>query len=111
MLKCNRSELAGLVSQPLDSLEELKKVTPHLAGRWETRVVVTLGSSGALAVQGEQTWLAQAPPIQAVSAVGSGDAFLAGLACGLLGIEPLFAIGLVGLSRRVRRSWISAQTV
>jgi tagatose 6-phosphate kinase len=89
MLKCNRSELAGLVGQPLDSLEELKKVVRSLAGRWDCRVVVTLGSSGALAVDGQQTWLAQAPLIQAVSAVGSGDAFLAGLACGLLSGQPL----------------------
>ena len=43
---------------------------------------------GAVAVEGKHLWLAQAPRIEAVSAVGSGDAFLAGLACGILSGQP-----------------------
>jgi tagatose 6-phosphate kinase len=85
MLKCNRFELAELTGQPLDSLEELKQAARELAERREMLVVVTLGAAGAVAVAEQRLWLAHPPRIEAVSAVGSGDAFLAGLACGLLG--------------------------
>jgi tagatose 6-phosphate kinase len=84
MLKCNRAELSELTGQPLSDLDELKATARSLAQRKDMLVVVTLGAVGAIAVVGERLWLAQAPRIQAVSAVGSGDAFLAGLACGLL---------------------------
>ncbi len=84
VLKCNRAELSGLVGRPLEYLDEVRAVIHDLAGHRCSRVVITLGGVGAIAADGEKTWLAQAPRIQAVSAVGSGDAFLAGLACGLL---------------------------
>jgi tagatose 6-phosphate kinase len=82
-LKCNRSELAGLVNQPLEGLEDLKRVSMQLAEHWGITVVVTLGGAGAIAAEPGRAWLAQAPVIEAVSAVGSGDSFLAGLVSGL----------------------------
>lgn len=85
MLKCNRYELAELTGQPLENLENLKQAARELAQRKEMLVVVTLGAAGAVAVMEHRLWLAQPPQIEAVSAVGSGDAFLAGLACGMLG--------------------------
>ncbi len=39
-------------------------------------VVLTLGQAGALLLDANGAWVATPPPIQAVSAVGSGDAFL-----------------------------------
>jgi tagatose 6-phosphate kinase len=89
LLKCNRTELSGLVGKPLDSLDDLRREIRGLAGQQCGQVVITLGAAGAVAADSERTWLAQAPRIQAVSAVGSGDAFLAGLACGLLENKPL----------------------
>ncbi len=88
LLKCNRAELSGLVGRPLERLDDVRAVIHDLAGRRCARVVITLGGVGAIAADGQKTWLAQAPRIQAVSAVGSGDAFLAGLACGLLENRP-----------------------
>ncbi len=82
MIKCNRSELADVTGRSLDDLEDLKKVVTRLARRRGALVVITLGRAGAVAADGERLWLAEAPPIQAVSAVGSGDAFLAGLLTG-----------------------------
>jgi tagatose 6-phosphate kinase len=84
VLKCNRAELSELVGKPLEHLEDIRAAIHELAWRRCMRVAITLGGVGAIAAYGEQTWLARAPRIQAVSAVGSGDAFLAGLACGLL---------------------------
>lgn len=88
MLKCNRAELSELVGQNLAELNDLVRVVKDLAGESGGSVVVTLGASGAVAVdvqaRSPQTWLAQPPRVDAVSAVGSGDAVLAGIACGLL---------------------------
>ena len=89
MLKCNRSELAELAGKPLDNLEDLKQAARDLAQRRDMLVVVTLGAAGAVAVAEGRLWLAHAPRIASVSAVGSGDAFLAGLACGLLSDQVL----------------------
>lgn len=84
VLKCNRSELSGATGQPLETLDDIRGVIRDLSKRLGIRVVVTLGGAGAVAAEGERSWLAQAPHIEAVSAVGSGDCFLAGLACALL---------------------------
>jgi tagatose 6-phosphate kinase len=89
LLKCNRAELSGLLGKPLESLDDLRREIRGLAGKQCQQVVITLGGAGAVAADGEKIWLAQAPRVEAVSAVGSGDAFLAGLACGLLEKRPL----------------------
>lgn len=44
--------------------------------------VVTLGARGALAASEEEAWRVLPPRVRVVSAVGSGDAFLAGLVAG-----------------------------
>jgi tagatose 6-phosphate kinase len=87
MIKCNRAELAEVTGQALENPDDLERAARDLAVRWKTQVVVTRGGSGAMAVVENRLWLAQAPSIEVVSAVGSGDAFLAGLACGLLSGE------------------------
>jgi tagatose 6-phosphate kinase len=88
MLKCNRAEISGLVGRSLDQLEELKRVAVDISSQQDAWVVITLGEAGAVAAGEGRAWLAQSPRIEAVSAVGSGDAFLAGLACGLLDELP-----------------------
>lgn len=92
LLKCNRAELSGITGQPLDNLEDLRRVVRDLSTRLGPRLVITLGGAGAVAADGERIWLAQAPHIEVVSAVGSGDAFLAGLACGMLGEQSFEAV-------------------
>ncbi|MDX1523660.1 MAG: PfkB family carbohydrate kinase, partial [Anaerolineae bacterium] len=47
-------------------------------------VVITLGAEGALVVTSEAGWVARPPAVGVISAVGSGDAFLAGLAVSLM---------------------------
>jgi 1-phosphofructokinase family hexose kinase len=83
VLKCNRAELAGMLGRPLERLEDVRAAVVELSSRHGARVVITLGAAGAVAADGGRVWLAQAPRIEAISAVGSGDAFLAGLACAL----------------------------
>lgn len=88
VLKCNRAELSGIIGQPLEHLDDVRRAIRALAERLGVQVVITLGSTGAVAAYDGHLWLAQAPRIEAISAVGSGDAFLAGLACGLLEARP-----------------------
>lgn len=88
LVKCNRAELSGLVEQPLESLAEVRQAVRALSDRLDARVIVTLGMVGAVAAEPGRTWLSQPPRIDALSPVGSGDAFLAGLACGLVEDRP-----------------------
>jgi tagatose 6-phosphate kinase len=93
LLKCNRAELSELVGKPLESLNDVRSALQGLVGRLCDMAVITLGGAGAIVMDGPaaayKTWLAQAPLIHAVSAVGSGDAFLAGMACRMLEGRPL----------------------
>ena len=81
--KLNREELGATVGQALETDEAVRRaigaVTP--AGG---AAVVTLGRDGAIAAAGGEAWRVRVPPVQARSAVGSGDAFSAGLILGLV---------------------------
>jgi 1-phosphofructokinase family hexose kinase len=89
LVKCNRTELSEVVGSDLADLPEVREAAGELSRRLGLCVVITLGSSGAVAVDGAQGWLVRAPRIEAVSTVGSGDAFLAGLACARLEQRPM----------------------
>jgi tagatose 6-phosphate kinase len=96
MLKCNRSELSRLIGQPVKELNELVSAARRLSKDRRMWVVITLGAAGVVSAgttaEGEdQVWLAQPPEVEAVSAVGSGDAVLAGLVCGLSAGRPFEA--------------------
>lgn len=80
--KLNRDEFAETLGQDLSDdaslVEAIRKNTP--AGG---KLVITLGKSGAVASDGTTVWRVHSPIVKAVSAVGSGDAFAAGLGLGL----------------------------
>lgn len=84
LLKCNRTELSEATGQPMETLDDIRRLAGDLAVRLGGQVVVTLGEVGAVAADGQRAWTIQAPRVRVVSAVGSGDAFLAGLACGAI---------------------------
>ena len=88
VIKCNRAELSGLIGERLENLEEVRRAIRELSARLDALVIVTLGVLGAVAAESGRAWLAQAPRIDAVSPVGSGDAFLAGLVCGIIECRP-----------------------
>ena len=83
LIKPNRFELCTLLGQDLTSFDQIVAAARGLSCRHATAVVVSLGAEGAVAVSAEATWHARPPPVLAQSAVGSGDAMLAGLAIGL----------------------------
>jgi fructose-1-phosphate kinase PfkB-like protein len=81
-LKVNGAELAEGLGRAVDrfSTDQIIAAGRELLARGAELVVVTFGGDGALAIAPEGVWQASAPPVQVVSTVGSGDAFLAGLA-------------------------------
>jgi tagatose 6-phosphate kinase len=82
ILKMNREELARTLGEDLSMDEALvgamRRHVPKLGA-----LVVTLGAGGALGCDVRSCWRVRSPKVVAVSAVGSGDAFAAGLAVGL----------------------------
>jgi len=83
LIKPNAHEFEELLGHPLGSDSELAVAAREWAERTGGRVVVSLGSAGALAAGAEGVWLGTPPPIVVVSAVGSGDSLVAGCVLGL----------------------------
>jgi tagatose 6-phosphate kinase len=88
VVKLNREELAATVGRALpgdaDVLAAAASVTPEGGA-----VVVTLGAGGAIATDGRGAWRIRVPPVEARSAVGSGDSFSAGLIAGMVDGQSL----------------------
>jgi len=77
--KLNRDELAGTMQTDLDSTDALRKAVVQITPAGGASIV-TMGGAGALASDGQDVWQITPPKVKAVSAVGSVDAFAAGLA-------------------------------
>ena len=86
--KLNAKELADTLGKPLDSEAALAEAALRAAPAGGA-LIVTRGAHGAIASDGRQAWRVTPPAVRAISAVGSGDAFAAGLALGLSRGEEL----------------------
>ncbi|MEM1013849.1 MAG: hexose kinase [Planctomycetota bacterium] len=87
VVKPNRRELSNTVGRPVDSQSALHEAMDQLRQRGASWVVCTRGRDGST-LCGEQEgrvrfWDISTPHVEAVSPIGSGDAFAAGLAAGL----------------------------
>lgn len=80
--KLNRDELAATVSRVIDSDEDTVDAAWQ-ASQGRATLIVTAGKAGALVVEKDRVLRVTPPVVRAVSAVGSGDAFTAGLAVAL----------------------------
>jgi tagatose 6-phosphate kinase len=80
--KLNRDEFAETLGTDLSDdrtlIEAIRTHTPA-----EGMLIITLGKSGAIGSDGRDAWRVHSPSIKAISAVGSGDAFAAGLGAAL----------------------------
>lgn len=89
LVKPNLDELRDLTGLPLEGtpsrLAACRELVRQGAARW---VALSMGSAGALLVSGEEAWRVAAPLITAVSTVGAGDSFLAGLVGALSAEAP-----------------------
>ena len=88
IIKPNQEELGELLGSLPTSLTEIGHAAWELQKMYETGVIVTLGSKGALAVLGENSY--QIPPLSlpVASSAGAGDGVLAGMALALSRGEP-----------------------
>lgn len=82
VFKLNRDEFTETLNADLsrdDRLIEAVRQQAPPAGK----LIVTLGAAGAIGSDGQSCWRVKSPKVKAISAVGSGDAFAAGLAMAL----------------------------
>jgi len=79
VLKVNGIEAGGLLGRTVETPQEALSAARELHHRGIPTVVITLGKSGAVGVDGSGAWLLTPPQVQTASATGSGDCFLAGL--------------------------------
>ena len=80
--KLNRDEFAETLGADLrDDRALIDAIRTHTPP--DGKLIITLGKSGAIGSDGNDAWRVHAPTIKAISAVGSGDAFAAGLGAAL----------------------------
>ncbi|RZQ59902.1 1-phosphofructokinase [Amycolatopsis suaedae] len=91
LVKPNHEELEEAVDRPLRTLGEVVAAARELRAAGAGAVLASLGRDGALLVDGDGAWHAEAEA-EAASSVGAGDAMLAGfLAAGGHGPDALRA--------------------
>lgn len=90
LIKPNEHELAEILGKPLDGFPAKVKAALKLQREKVGRVILSLGSEGALFITPEKALMASAPPVKVVSTVGAGDALLSGYLAGVLtGSAPM----------------------
>jgi tagatose 6-phosphate kinase len=89
VVKPNRQELAATVKRELEDEAAVISAMRELGELGTQHVVVTAGKEPTLAFDGRSFWRIQAPRINAVNPIGSGDAFASGLLWRLLRGEDL----------------------
>jgi 1-phosphofructokinase family hexose kinase len=97
LVKPNRAEVQEWLGRVLRTRDEFAHAARGLAARYETRIVISLGAEGALAADEKNVWYARPPELEIVSAVGSGDSMLGGMAYALthgLSFEEILRYGI-----------------
>lgn len=84
LLKINAGEAGRLTGIPVDDAESAAPAAERLLERGAHAVIITVGADGSLYTDRTGTRWAGGPPAHPAIPVGSGDAFLAGFATGLL---------------------------
>lgn len=84
-VKPNEAEVKSLLGLTSSDALDFVAAASEISTKYKTSVVLSLGANGAIAAQGQNIFRVKSPPVEAKSAVGSGDCMLAGLTYGLLG--------------------------
>jgi 1-phosphofructokinase family hexose kinase len=89
MIKVNGDEAGAILGRKANGVSNAIQAAQEFLQRGAAGVALTLGEAGAVLAMGKQAWQAIPPPLQVVSAVGSGDTFLSGLVTGFAeGLPP-----------------------
>ncbi|ATP41665.1 1-phosphofructokinase [Solibacillus sp. R5-41] len=78
-IKPNEDEISQLIGKPVEMQEDLIQAGEKLRDLGIEHVCFSLGEKGALFINSTGNYQVNAPKINVVNTVGSGDAFLAGL--------------------------------
>lgn len=90
LVKPNRGELASLVGFGIDTVADAVRAASDVRAAGVSAVLASLGADGAVLVDGQGVRYGDALVDRRRSAVGAGDAMLAGyLAAGVSGADPL----------------------
>ena len=98
VVKVNAAEAAEATGLPVTTPAEAASAARALMERGAGQVVVTLGADGAVACDGPSAWLLTSTAGRGSYPVGSGDAFIAGLAIGLVAGSSLVAAAGGGMA-------------
>src|SRR4030095_15131020 len=80
----NETEARSLLGLEAGEPFDFAQAAGEISKRYGTNVLLSLGADGAVAAQAGEIFMVQNPPVDAISAVGSGDCTLAGLTYGIL---------------------------
>ncbi|MCW5772109.1 MAG: hexose kinase [Rhodospirillaceae bacterium] len=90
LAKLNQAELEDLAGHPLGDRDGVAAYARELLSRRRLSfLAITLGAAGAMLVSATETHFTPSPRVEARSAVGAGDSFLAAIMVGLFNREPL----------------------
>jgi 1-phosphofructokinase family hexose kinase len=89
LLKCNQFEAAQMLGRSIDTPDDARQAIRQWLDLGLDRIVVTLGSQGAVAAEQGQTCFVQAPQVKSLCPIGSGDAMMAGMIASLERGDPL----------------------
>lgn len=105
LAKPSQGELQQLVGAELASKDAIAQAANDLVRQGQARyIAVTLGHEGAVLATGDDSLFLPALPIEAKSAVGAGDSFLAAMVYALAigwSVQDAFRFGLAGGSAAV----------
>lgn len=108
LIKPNAKELEQLAGRPLGTDAEIAAAAREIVERGQAELVaVTMGSKGGMLVSAEGTQILKAVPVEAASAVGAGDSFLAAMVHALArgrGARDAFQYGMAAGSAAVLTS-------
>ncbi|MFN8434482.1 MAG: 1-phosphofructokinase family hexose kinase [Anaerolineales bacterium] len=82
-IKVNAAELGESLGLEISNMELAVMAGKKLLAQGISSIAITLGKDGAVLITESGVWTAHPPAIEVVSTVGSGDAFLGGLAFAL----------------------------
>jgi tagatose 6-phosphate kinase len=107
-VKINAEEATALLGRKIATLDDAVTAAAELGSAGVPQVVITLGRTGAGLAHSGGAFYAEAPAVDTVSAVGSGDAFLAAyVATQVEGADPVVALrrGVAAGAANAQTSW------
>lgn len=83
LVKINRAELAHTLDADVSDDDAVRGAMRQMIARGARWIVVTAGKQPTLITNGDSFWKIETPSVRTINAIGSGDAFAAGVAVAL----------------------------